>query len=268
MKVTDLPGVAVERYVGLQEHTERVRSAASLAALRVSELRDICNGRAKATGKEVAKAQAELPEALKAEKATRGLADQAFAVWSKVKTWVERNDAEVEPIVPPRANGVDLTECRNKKLAVIDQLAKLRSLPAPSDRALVETFIAELGRPAEQQVAEMLRRWPHFASAEHLRMGMDRDVLPALQTVMARDAMVDFLCERIDAAAAAAMPVSDRPDRIKQLEAEMTALMALETTLVWARVEVDDSAVTFDPATPVPLILSINVVQQETKLAS
>ena len=144
MEVTDLPGVAIKAMSGC-------RTTPSVCVRRRvwprSGFRSFATfaTAGKATGKEVAKAQAELPEALKAEKATRGLADQAFAVWSKVKTWVERSDAEVEPTEPPKINGVDLAECRNKKLAVIDQLAKLRSLPAPSDRALVETFIAELG---------------------------------------------------------------------------------------------------------------------------
>lgn len=272
MRISKLPAAAIDRLVAVDQHAQALAQRAWVAESNVSEARDVINNKTKADARTIARVHAGFNATLKASQEARTRADAAQKVASACKAYVDMlsADAEVELAAAPQANGLDLAGVCTKTVELRAEIAKVRNLPPPSDRALLEGFIDELRRPAEAQIKQMISRWPHFVSGESLRMGMDRDALATLMTVMApREAMVTDLCERIDAVADAAMPPAQRPARIAELEAQLAQLQAIEVMLVNKRIEDGATDTTYDAAVVLPaVVLGINVVERETRPVS
>ena len=234
MRISKLPASAIDRLMAVDSHADRLARMAAIAESEVAGARSLMNGHSKADAASVLRARTEFPETLKRAQASRVAADAAVRAASSCKAFVDGlpDSAELE-VVEVKPNGVDLAECRNRIASIRTEINRIKSLPAPSDRELIETFVDEIRRPAEQQIAEMLTRWPHFTSAEHIAMGIDRTAMAALQVVIApAEAIVSYLCERIDATADKAMPPADRPVRIVELEQQLLQLQSLEAHFV------------------------------------
>jgi hypothetical protein len=269
MKISKLPAPVIDRLVALDQHAAACGQAATAADARLAACRAAVNDYDfPKTGNRIKdeethrRAKQELAGLNEGAQETRRRSDAARRVAASCRAFVDGlpDAAAIELAAVPQANGVDLSECRGRITGIRAKLAKLHSAPPPSDRGRIEGYIDELRKPAREHADRLVGNWPHFLNSPPAP-GLLNDLLTAMAS---RDALVGWLCAKIDARAAELGP---RPGELAALESELAGLQSLEAMFVNVKIESGDVGVVHSPETPAALVLGITVVERRAELA-
>jgi hypothetical protein len=258
MKLDRLPRDVLIKLMQLDQRAEEAAKLADEAEQRLSEARDLLNGRREDPRVNITALRAQFDTILADATDARRNATALHSALSRIKLWVAQlaDGSALEIVKPARLNGATLSSTRARRTEIESEIAAIEAAPEPPSRESLDAYVARLARRGQPEFRNGKVYWPQHESATNRNQLTDFASDAANALLLEAWLRPEQFAARLydtrvqECRKACPCPLEDRAARLAALQSELAELMRVQAAL-------DDD---IDPACPPAITLGVQVV--------